>query len=63
MSAYALINRSVEYSEIAHARHEQQLAETLWLESEDHVETEEICEYWGMTDEGEEWRVHLEKSN
>lgn len=60
MTAMDLIERSVSHTEIVSADWTAELAEELDLECEDSLEASETTvEYWGTTDDGGEWRVHL----
>lgn len=54
-----LIQHSISYNEIAHADYSDDLALDLMIACDDWVESGTVCEYWGTTDNGDEWRVHL----
>jgi hypothetical protein len=54
-----LIQRSIAYNEIAHADHSDDLALDLLIACDDWVASSTVSEYWGTTENGEEWRVHL----
>lgn len=59
-TATDLIARSVSHSEIVWADWTSDLASDLLVECEDNVEASEtVHEFWGVTDNGDEWRVHL----
>lgn len=56
-----LISQSIRSNEIAHAPYSAELAEALSVECEDSAEASEtVVEYWGTTEGGSEWRVHLD---
>lgn len=55
-----LIARSVSHTEIVTAEWSEDLAEQLSAESDDSVDASDtVVEYWGTTESGAEWRVHL----
>jgi hypothetical protein len=53
------IERSISHNEIVTVDYDISLAMDLAAECEGSVETTDRVEYWGTTDEGDEWRVHL----
>jgi hypothetical protein len=57
--AKQLIAESIRYSKIAMADYSGDLADELLVRSEDSVQNGTETEYWGTTDDGDEWRVHL----
>lgn len=59
--AHRLIDRSIARSEIAHAPWTAELADALENESENAVDTADTFEAWGIDDDDQEWRVHLDK--
>lgn len=61
MTAEQMIERSISHTEIVTAPYAQELAEALSRESEDSVDAGEVVEYWGTTDDGQEWRCHLSR--
>lgn len=38
----------------------ESVREALHIECEDEVANGAVCEYWGKSVDGEEWRVHVE---
>jgi len=59
--AHALINRSVDRNEIAHSEYDAEIAAQLEALSEyGGTWNDSVTEYWGVTDDGDEWRVHLD---
>ncbi|MCC6994797.1 MAG: hypothetical protein IT370_09330 [Deltaproteobacteria bacterium] len=62
MRAAVLIDRSVSHHEIAHAPYSEALADALALECDDGADTEMVREFWGTTDDGDAWRVHLDRA-
>lgn len=59
-SAKDLIEQSILHDEITHAPHSVGLHDALLILCGDYVENGPTVEFWGETDEGEEWRVHLD---
>jgi len=59
-TAAELIRTSVRENRIVHARTDLAVSAGLSMESEDSVEADGITEYWGVTDDGEPWRVHMD---
>lgn len=55
------IRDSIEEGRIVHLEHSDALAEALALECEGEADTEEVHEFWGITSDGETWRVHLDR--
>lgn len=55
------IDRSIRRTMIVTTPFSQQSAEVLEMECDDSVDTGEIVEFWGTTEDGCEWRVHLER--
>ena len=59
MTAQDLIERSISHNEIAHSEYDAEIAEQLWILSENGgTWNDSVIEYWGILD-GDEWRVHL----
>ncbi len=58
-TASDLIDRSVSHTEIASADWTEELETDLQAECEDSVDAGERHEFWGTTESGSEWRVHL----
>lgn len=56
-----LIAHSVLHDTIAHAKHSDALAEELFCLCDDDVDHGHVEEFWGTTDDGYEWRVHLDR--
>lgn len=61
--AASLIERSIRHNEIVTASWDQDLESDLLCESDDSAENGGALEFWGVTDDGHEWRVHLERSS
>ena len=60
-AAVELIAASITHTAIAHAAFTPGLAVSLMALSDDSAETENVLECWGTDDEGNAWRVHLER--
>ena len=60
-TAADLIARSTRTTTIVHAAYDADLAAELELECDDSADTPDVSEYWGTDEDGEEWRVHLDK--
>lgn len=60
-TAKELIARSITYNEIAHGTYDEETAWDLEAWSEESVENGDTAEYWGVDDDGAEWRVHLDR--
>lgn len=60
-TAQHAIARSVSHNEIAwlDLSDLEGTVIDLTIECEDNVESGDIHEFWGTTDEGSEWRVHV----
>ncbi len=59
-TAATLIERSIRNTEIVFAAYSADLADDLLVECEDSTEaSDEVIEFWGTTEGGAEWRVHL----
>lgn len=56
-----MIARSVSYTKIESAPYDADLAHELSAQCDDdvHDEGRQVHEYWGTTDSGSVWRVHL----
>lgn len=59
MTAQEAIERSISHNEIVHAEYDEDLATELQFACEDSAENGDVYEFWGTTDGGSEWRVHL----
>jgi hypothetical protein len=60
-TASSLIARSTSHSEVAHAEWSADLAADLAAECDDSTEASAtVLEFWGVDDDGVEWRVHLD---
>jgi hypothetical protein len=55
----ALIDESVSQTAIAHATYSETRNKDLLVECEDSTENGPVVEYWGTTETGATWRVHL----
>lgn len=53
------IARSISHDEIVHLDYCSSLGMDLRDVCEDSRAHDDVTEYWGITDDGEEWRVHL----
>lgn len=62
-TAQSLITASVTTGSIEHADYSDELSHELLCLSDDSAETDNSVEYWGTTDAGDEWRVHLDRSD
>jgi len=54
-----LITESVTHDQIAHATATPELLADLTAQCDDSVQNDDVMEFWGTRDDGEEWRVHL----
>lgn len=59
MTAAQAIKQSAQQNEIVTLGHDVTLMDQLSEESEDSVIGREVTEYWGTTEAGDEWRVHV----
>lgn len=55
-----LIARSVSHNEIVHTEWTSELETEILAACEDSTRNDDVLEAWGTTDEGSEWRVHLD---
>jgi hypothetical protein len=62
-TAEELITESITHTTIAHAAFTPDLAVSLMALSDDSAETAGVLEYWGTDDDGNAWRVHLERKD
>lgn len=53
------IARSVSRNEIVTVDYDASVASELVAESENHVQGNDVTEFWGITPTGDEWRVHM----
>lgn len=60
-TAKKLIARSISHDEIVHAPFTPETAEDLGLSADESVENGDVVEYWGVDDDGQPWRVHLDR--
>ena len=58
----AAIARSVSHDEIVHLDHDAAVAADLLVACEDSTTSDTEAEYWGTTEDGHEWRVHMARS-
>lgn len=58
-AAQAAIARSISHNEIVHIDQDAEAHEELSLAAEDSVWNDPVTEYWGTTEDGSEWRVHV----
>lgn len=59
MTAAQMIAESTATTTTIHAAWSADLATDLLVECDDSVDTDERVEFWGTTENGAEWRVHL----
>lgn len=63
MNAYTspadAISASIAHDQITFLADSQENRGFLRAECDDYVDTDDVIEYWGETDDGEEWRVHI----
>jgi hypothetical protein len=61
--AQQLTERSIQGNAIAHESYDSALADELQLMCDDSATEASMpaAEYWGTDDEGNEWRVHLDR--
>lgn len=64
LTAAKLISESIDQNKIVHVEGTPELHDELLEESDDHVSTHDeeglvLTEYWGTTEEGGEWRIHV----
>lgn len=65
MNAQQAIERSVRHNEIVTIDHDQADWDSLLAASDDmaqHAGPDGVAEFWGTTDSGSEWRVHMRAS-
>lgn len=54
------INRSINYTEIVTLPYDIEIASDLAVACDDSTEANDgLIEYWGTTDDGYEWRIHM----
>lgn len=64
MTAQELIDRSISCNEIAHGEYDADIAATLSAAADyGGRRNGSRMEYWGVTDGGDEWCVHLDHSD
>lgn len=59
-----LIAKSVARNTVVHVQGTPEMHDALTVECEDSVQTHDqdgldLTEYWGTTDDGAEWRIHV----
>lgn len=59
MTTSDAITQSVRTNSIVTMDHDASSYETLLVECDDHVENGDVEEFWGTTESGDEWRVHM----
>jgi hypothetical protein len=62
VTAQQAIGRSASHNETVYMSYRESLNEDLLVECEDNNRTGTFVEYWGTTDDGNEWRVLLRLS-
>lgn len=55
------IRESVREQRIVHLIYSDRIAELLRRESEGETDTGDTLEIWGVTIDGDKWRIHLER--
>lgn len=55
------IRKSIEEQRIVHLEHCDDLESALREECEGEADTEDVVEFWGITSDGESWRIHLDR--
>jgi hypothetical protein len=58
-TAYDAISSSISSSEIVHMDYASDVGMDLSDACDDSSTNDDVTEYWGVTSDGEEWRVHL----
>lgn len=55
------IARSISHNEIVTIQYDKQIAEALTVDSEGsvHDAVQRVTDYWGVNDDGNDWRVHM----
>lgn len=61
MTAEQAIDRSASHTETVYLSYDAALAEDLLVECDENNDTLLFVEFWGTTEDGNEWRVHLRK--
>jgi hypothetical protein len=56
------IQRSISHTEIVTIDYDAAVAADLAVECDDSVEANEVTEYWGTDADGNEWRVHMRRT-
>lgn len=59
MNAEQAIKRSISHGEIVHLAHSEEAILALTAECDDNVDGNDEREFWGTTESGHEWRVHV----
>jgi propanediol utilization protein len=59
MTAQQAIEQSVRQDEIVHIEWSSEAEETLLAECDASVDAYGVTEYWGTTEDGHDWRVHV----
>jgi len=54
------INESIANDCIVHLDHTPELADELQSICDDSVDNDGVIEYWGVDDDGRDWRIHLD---
>jgi hypothetical protein len=55
----AAIAESVTRNDIIDVPYDAEVADELLVLSDDSADTEAVTEYWGTTEDGDPWRVHM----
>lgn len=59
MTAQQAIETSIMENRTVHLDYDAATMQELLVESDDSADSETETEYWGTTEEGSEWRVHV----
>lgn len=59
MNAAQAIERSISHDEIVYIESSNDDLEHLLAECEESVDANGVWEFWGTTEDGDEWRVHV----
>jgi hypothetical protein len=56
------IARSISHNEIVNIAFDASASKALRTACDDSVDTEDVTEYWGTTEDGYDWRVHMARA-
>lgn len=63
MTARQAIACSIAQNTIVHIDHSYEERQVLLARCDDYVDADEVSEFWGTTESGEDWRVHVRSSS